>query len=90
MFQKVFDGQNADGNSLVVDHGGGEVEIIVANNLGGGTVTAYAEFGAGNGYVPLDNGEWTEPLVKILRTVRPCKIRLTLSGATAPDVDAWI
>ena len=86
---QMFTAQDADGDSAVVTHNGGEIEAIVSGDFGGGTLTLSANYN-GVGYVPLFEGTWTEPSIKILRTVRPCLLRFTLSGATAPALDAWI
>lgn len=90
MLTQLFDEQstNATG-SVIVEHNGGEVEVIVDGTFGGGTVTLMANFDE-VGWVPVKGGEWTTPEVRILRTVRKCQLRLDLAGATSPSISAWI
>lgn len=95
MLQKIFNGATANGDSLAVTHGGGEVEIVVGGVFNGCTVTAYAMFPGTETYVPLsENGAtavWTTGLVKILKTARPCLLKLVISSTGASTaINAWV
>lgn len=90
MLFQIFTAQASDASSLVVNHGGGQVEIVVGGSFGGGTVTAVARFPGTGAWVPLDGGEWTVPAVKLLATIRPCEIRLDLVGASGASLNAWV
>lgn len=90
MMTQIFTGASANGSSAVVDHNGGEVEVIVDGTFGSGTATLKAQFYGMSTWVPLANGRWTEPEARVLRTARKCKLRMDLDGATAPSLNAWI
>lgn len=96
MMKKVFDGQTSNGSSLTVEHCGGEVEVVVGgtnSNFGGGKVTLEAYYSPIGDWVPVYEGVWDAAdgqSVKILRTIRKCNLRLTLSGASGANLDAWI
>lgn len=90
MLSQIFTGVTANGSSLVVDHCGGEVEVIVDGTFGSGTATLKAQYSGMSTWVPLANGKWTEPEIRVLRTVRKCKLRMDLTGATASNLNAWI
>ena len=88
--QQVFTAQAANGQSAEVDHSGGKLDVIVAGTFGGGTATMQARYVGTATWVPLSNGVWTAPEVRVLETVRPCKLRFDLTGATTPSLNAWI
>lgn len=97
---QILDGATANGDSLIVEHRGGPLDVIVGGTFDGCTVTPYAQFtdSAGNltGYIPLSNGSeeattWTGPMVKIFGPIRPCSFKLVISDAdTSTDIDAWM
>jgi hypothetical protein len=89
MLTRVFNNQSGNGDSAIVQLNGGEVEIIVDGNFGAsGTVTAKARYRGMTDFVPLDNGEWTGPMIKVLRVPRPCELRLSAVGTTT--INAWV
>lgn len=90
MMTQIFTGVTTNGSSLVVEHNGGEVEVIVDGTFGGGTATLKAKYKGMSTWVPLANGKWTEPEIRVLRTVRKCELRLDLADSTSPNLNAWI
>lgn len=71
--------------------GGGELEIVVNGTFGGATVTLEANYPAVGAWVPIWQGTWTDSQVKILRLIRACSIRLTISSAGgSTSISAWI
>lgn len=88
--QQVFTGQSSNGQSAEVDHSGGKLDVIVDGEFGGGTVVLQAQYVGTAVWVPLSNGAWTSPEVRMLETARPCKLRFDLTGATDADVNAWL
>lgn len=90
MLQQIFTGQTSNAQSLEVDHQGGEVEVVLAGTFGGGTATLQAKYADTATWVPVSGGAWTAAEMRILKTVRKCKLRLDLTGATAANLNAWI
>ncbi len=88
---KVFDNQTADGNSTTFKHLGSSrvLNVYVAGSLGGGTVVVEAQTPDEAEWVPLAGGEIIEPGMHAVFAA-PFVGRLSLSGATAASVDAWI
>jgi hypothetical protein len=90
MLQQVFTAKTSNGQSLEVDHGGGEIEVVVYGTFGGGTATLQAKYADTATWVPVSNGAWTTAEMRLLKTIRPCKLRLDLTGATSPSLNAWM
>lgn len=90
MLQQIFTAKASNGQSSTVEHSGGSVEVIVAGTFGGGTATLQARYADTATWVPVAGGAWTTPEVRVLQTVRKCELRLDLTGATAPSLNAWI
>lgn len=89
--QKIFNAATANGDSLTVTHNGGEVEIVVDGVFGGATVTLYALYAEAGVYVPIYEGAWTESSIRVLRTIRKCTLRLTITDASeTTEINAWI
>jgi hypothetical protein len=88
--KKVFDSQTADGNSTAIVWHGGYGTVIVAGTWGGGTVKLRA---TPDGATWIDVGldvEFTADGMGNFQLPAGLQLRLTLAGATNPDLDAWI
>lgn len=88
--QKVFDGQGADGNSSPFRIRDGL--IAMSGALGGGTVQLQVQDPDGN-WVDVNGESYTtlvavHPQMPSLLKDHDC--RLSLSGATAPNLTAWV
>ena len=91
MFKQVFTNQAADGHSDAAPTRGGIMELVVAGNLGGGTVQLEAYYPEVGEWVPVDGGTWTTAAVKVLDLgQRPCDLRYSLTGSTAASVKGFI
>jgi hypothetical protein len=88
--QLLFSAQTTNANSPAVQLNGGEIEVVVAGTLGGGTVTIEAFYPVINAWVPLDGGSFTAASVRVLKTVRPCQVRAVLSGATGASLTVGV
>lgn len=87
---ELFKNQTADGSSEAFAHFGGASglhNLYVAGTLGGGTLTVEAETPDESGWVPV--AEITEPGLHVI-SAAPFVCRVTLAGATAPDVSVWV
>lgn len=80
--------QIADGSTQEVIHIGsrqnGQLNIYVAGNLGGGTLTMEAK-APDNTFVPVQ----TLTVGMVSLDLGPLAYRLTLAGATTPSFSAW-
>jgi len=87
MMKEILSAADANGDSLIVDHNGGEVEVVVEGTFDGATVTAYLKMDGRDTWVPASENSavaaWTEPMVKAFKTLRKCQIKLTISSAGA-------
>jgi len=86
---ELFKNQAADGSSATFAHFGGASGLLnfyVAGDLGGGTLTVEAEVPDESGFVPV--AEVTEPGLHVV-SAAPFVGRVTLAGATTPDVSVW-
>lgn len=94
---QLFNGQSANGNSaeFIIDFASAESDIEISGTFGGGTVTIQR--------LSQDNTTWIDArdlsrsvvsvtVNEIIPIIIPYNttIRLVLSGATAPDLNAWI
>jgi hypothetical protein len=89
--QKIFDGQAADGSSTARNWHGGYGTVVVAGTFGGGTVTLNASPDGGTTWVQVGyDARFTADGMANFQLPGGMQLRLTLSGATNPDLDAWI
>ena len=89
---KVFDGQTSDGTSLEFKNltgTSGHMNLYVSGTLGGGTVTVEAELPDSSGWVPVDGLAISSVGMHVVDTTYFVG-RLVLSGATSPNVSAWV
>lgn len=87
---ELLKNQAADGSSVTFAHFGGAsglLNLYVAGDLGGGTLTVEAEVPDESVFVPV--AEVTEPGMHVV-SAAPFVGRITLAGATAPDVSVWV
>lgn len=78
-----------DGSSTPIDLNSAQnvdylFNIQTHGTFDGATVTIEASLD-GTNFSPVDNGDFTEPVVRTMR-LRPCKIRATMSSAGTSDV----
>ena len=92
---RLFNAQAANGNSAVfsikrdVPAEGVQMELYVLGTLGGGTVVLQASPDGGTTWQTITSAITT--VGRTLITVcSQCPLRLNLSGATSPSVNAWI
>lgn len=86
---ELFKNQADDATSTPFAHFGGAAGLLnlyVAGDLDGGTLTLEAEAPDESGWVPV--AEVTEPGLHVV-SAAPFVGRVTLAGATAPDVSVW-
>lgn len=90
---KLMQNQTADGSSswvsAIPDAYNGIMNIYVAGNLGGGTLTIESLSPDGASVVPLSGGVFSSPEMKPV-ALGSTTLRATLVGATAPNVSVWI
>lgn len=90
MMQQIFTTADS-GESSEIEHNGGACEIAVDGTFNGCTVTAQAKLNGLSAWIPLDNGEWTAPLIKVLDIPRKAQIRLSISNeGGSTSINAWI
>lgn len=86
---KVLDTLAADGSGADFSHLGfqmyGHMNLYVAGDLGGGTLTLEAKLPDGSGYVAVQTVNVGMTPIEL----SPAKCRLTLAGSTTPNVSAW-
>lgn len=89
--EQVFNGQSADGNSTNFKHLGNSkaLNIYVAGDLGGGTVTVQAQTPDESGWIMVAGGEFTAAGMHSVFSA-PFVGRLVLSGSAGASVDAYI
>ena len=87
----LFENQTADGSSdPVVLTQPGDKFIIVEGNFGAGTLNIEIA-NEGGAFVKMDGGDFTEDGARIMFIIpKSAKIRATLTGATAPDLNVEI
>ncbi len=88
--EQVFDGQSADGSSAEFAYRGAryDMNVYVAGDLGGGSIAIEALCPDGTTWVSM--GDAIEGAGLYVLRAAPTRSRLTLSGATSPDVNAWV
>lgn len=92
---QVFTNQAANGNSLLFAPSVPRLftrfaNIYVSGDMGGGTITIEAELPDASDFVTVSTSlSITATGMYILET-GPFVGRLVLSGATTPDIDAWV
>jgi len=87
---QVLDTLTADGSSDAFKHFGGAsglMNLYVAGNLGGGTLTLEAETPDESAYVPV--AEITDPGMHVV-SAAPFVGRVTLTGGTSPSLSVWV
>lgn len=80
----------SSGNSTVVEYNGGVNEVTVDGTFNGATVTLQRRYSATSPWVPVMDGTWTEPLVKLVQFPRKCELRLVITGGSSPSINAWM
>lgn len=86
---QLFTGQAADGQSEIFKHyGEGSLNIYIAGEMGGGTVTVEAQTPDGKQWVPVAGGDITGAGLHIMQAA-PLIGRLSLAGSNGASVDAW-
>lgn len=87
---QVFDSQTANGSSDTFEYRGAryDMNVYVAGDLGGGSIAIEALCPDGITWVSM--GDAIEGAGLYVLRAAPTRSRLTLSGATAPDVNAWV
>jgi len=93
--KKLFDGQSADGQSDSIEHTGGRRTAIITGDFGGGTVTIQISPDGGTTWVTMTDQdgtdkEWTDDATVTIGPLDSCHMRFDLTGATNPDLDAWL
>jgi len=90
---QLLSNQTVDGSSdwvpAIPDAYNGLINIYVAGDLGGGTVTIETLAPDGVTAIPLDGGEFTAATMRV-QSAASAVLRATLSGATGADVSVWI
>lgn len=88
---QVFTDQAADGSSEEFKHYDGRrfINVWVSGDLGGGTIQIESQTPDGSAFIPLNGGDITEARMFTIEAA-PFVGRLTLAGATAPNVNAWV
>jgi hypothetical protein len=85
---KLLDNQQTNGASSEYRHPGKMLNIYVAGNLGGGTVTVEAQLPDKSGWLPISGGVLESPGLHVLNAA-PLTVRVSLSGADSPDLNVW-
>ena len=87
----LFEGQTSDASSDAITlTQPGDKFIIVEGNLGGGTLNIEIA-NEGGDFVPMDGGDFTTVGARILFFIpKSARIRATLTGATAPNLNVEI
>ncbi len=87
----LFEGQTSDASSAAVTlTQPGDKFIIAEGTFGGGTLNIEIANEGGN-FVPMDGGDFTEDGARIMFIIpKSAKIRATLTGATAPNLNVEI
>lgn len=91
---QVFTAQATDDRSSLFKHFGEDgdhnyMNVYVAGNLGGGTITVEAQTPDGLSWVPVAGGEITVPGMHVI-DAGPFIGSLNLVGATGASVNAWV
>lgn len=91
---KVFTAVAANGNSLVVDVDQGKLLNTVAfaakGTWGSGTIKLQAQLPDETTWFDVASATRTADGYYVATNVYASKLRLVLSGATSPNLDAWI
>ncbi|NYS80110.1 hypothetical protein HZS80_20815 [Halomonas glaciei] len=86
---KLLNNQTENGTSNEYRHPGQMLNIYVAGNLGGGTVTVEAQLPDKSGWLPISGGVLEGPGLHLLNAA-PLTIRVSLSGAANPELNVWV
>lgn len=92
---RVFNNQAANGNSATyfpkgdVEELGLNMELFVSGTFGGGTVQFQQSPDGGTTWFNVGAGV-TAAGRQVITVYSQCAIRLTLTGATSPAINAWI
>jgi hypothetical protein len=85
---RLLNNQTENGASGEYRHPGKMLNIYVAGNLGGGTVTVEAQLPDKSGWLPISGGVLESPGLHLLNAA-PLTVRVSLSGAASPDLNVW-
>lgn len=80
----------SSGNSSIVEYNGDMIEVTVDGTFNGATVTLQRRRIGGAQWVPVMDGTWTAPMVKLLQFPRRCELRLAITGGSTPSINAWM
>jgi hypothetical protein len=78
----VFTGSTGTSPKVVLER----PHVHLSGTFGGGTVVVQAQLGPNNSWVALTGGVFTAADDFVLDAQRPIAIRLSLSGATTPNI----
>lgn len=86
---QLFDAQTSNGASTTFEIIAlGFVNVYVTGTFGGGTVAIQAQAPDGT-WVDISGGDFASPGMRVIEAA-PLTARLNLTGATSPNISAWV
>jgi hypothetical protein len=86
--KKLLDAVTANGNSSSYKWPGGKGTLVAAGTWGSGTITLQASPDSGTTWVSSSVTRTADGISAF--DLPPCLIRLALTGATNPSLNAWV